>query len=104
MANIDKIEQKIRRIDDDLAAARAKAEEWRCKVISLEKERENAENLRIVQIVRSTEISPDMLKTILSMKKSGAESFISTAALPHVLTEKQPVTANERTNDYEETL
>lgn len=101
MANIDKIEQKIRRIDDDLAAARTKAEEIRCKISALEKERENTENLKIVQLVRNTEITPDMLKTILSMNKSGAESFISTNALPDLLS---PEKNKERIKNNEETL
>lgn len=85
---IDKIEQKIQRIDDDLANARAKAEEWRCKVAALEKERENTENLRIVQIVRNMEISPETLKTILSMQKSGGETFIGTQVLPEIINSK----------------
>jgi predicted nuclease with TOPRIM domain len=102
MANIEKIESKIHRIYDELSAARVKAEEWRCKVSSLEKELETAENLRIVQIVRNTEITPDMLKQILSMQKS--EPFVSTSALPGVIPDTPAKSKKERTSDYEEIL
>jgi predicted nuclease with TOPRIM domain len=95
----DKLEQKITRIGNDLANARTKSEEWKNRVTELEKQLETAENLRIVQIVRNTEITPDMLKQILSMQKS--EPFISTSALPEIITDTPAKSKKERTSDYE---
>jgi predicted nuclease with TOPRIM domain len=107
---LDKIESKIRRIDEELSSSKAKAEELKNRIATLEKERETAENLRIVQIVRNTEITPEMLKTILSMQKSKSEPFIATSVLPEILPETTPVTAiqkeekKERNYDNEESL
>ena len=98
--NIEKTEQKIKRIDEDLAAARAKFEEIRIKISQLEKERETAENLRIVQIVRNTEITPEMLKQILGIQKKEAEIFVSTAVLPEIIPEIK--TKKERITNYED--
>lgn len=95
---LDKIEQKIQRIDEDLSVAKTKAEEWKNRTTELEKQREAAENLRIVQIVRNTNITPDLLKQILSMQKN--ETFVSTQNLPNIIKE----TKAERKIDDEETL
>jgi len=102
MSNIDKVEAKIRKIDEELATAKTKLDEWKNKISALEKERENAENLRIVQIVRNTEITPDMLKTILSMQRSKTEPFIATSALPDIIPDNPVKSKKERTLEYEE--
>lgn len=81
--SLDKIEIKIRRIDEELVNARAKADELKTKIISLEKERENAENLRIVLIVRNTEITPETLKQLLSMQQTTA--IAPAAVLPGII-------------------
>ena len=102
MLQIDKIEKKISRIDEDLVTAREKLEEWRGKIAVLEKEREAAENLRIVQIVRNTEITPEMLKQILSMQNSKTETFVATSVLPEVIPETKEKSNIERNFDNEE--
>jgi len=91
MSNIDKVEQKIERYRSDLAAAKEKFEEWKNKISSIEKEIEAAENLRIVLIVRNTEITPETLKQILSMQKNNAENFIGTTVLSEIVEPAKPV-------------
>ena len=90
MSNIEKTEQKIARLREDLSRAKEKRDEWNGKVGDLEKQLETAENLRIVQIVRNTEITPDMLKLLLKMQND--EDARAAEILPKLI-------KNERIND-----
>jgi predicted nuclease with TOPRIM domain len=101
LMTIDKIEKKISRIDEELAAAKEKLDECKNKVSALEKERESAENLRIIQIVRSTEITPETLKNILNVQKKEAENFIGTTVLPEIIPEKETVILSKFERKYE---
>jgi len=81
MSLLEKIESKIKRIDEDLTNSRAKADELKVKIAALEKEREDAENMRIVIIVRNNKIEPEVLKQLLSMQQA-TETTVPETVIP----------------------
>jgi|GEM_PF-5233303 len=98
MMLLEKIESKIKRIDEDLTNSRARAEELKVKIAALEKEREDAENMRIVIIVRDNKIEPEVLKQLLSMQAAAVTAPEPAIPAKPQKPEKQE---NERKFTYE---
>ncbi len=61
---------KLEKIDQELEKARAKAAEWQARIKELEKQRQEEENLQIVQLVRSVNLTPDALAAFLKEHKT----------------------------------
>ena len=57
---------KIERIDKEIAKTREKITEYQNKLRGLEAQKTEAENLQIVQLVRSMRLSPQELTAMLS--------------------------------------
>ena len=57
---------KIERIDKEIAKTREKITEYQNKLRGLEAQKTEAENLQIVQLVRSMRLSPHELSAMLS--------------------------------------
>lgn len=57
---------KIERIDREIAKTREKITEYQNKLKGLEAQKTEAENLQIVQLVRSMRLSPQELNAMLS--------------------------------------
>ncbi len=68
---------KIDRIDREIAKTREKINEYQTKLKGLEAQKTEAENLQIVQLVRSMRLSPAELTAMLS---GGGIPGIDTAA------------------------
>ena len=49
---------KLEKIDKELEKSREKAAEWQAKIKDLEKERQEEENSKIIQAVRSLKLTP----------------------------------------------
>lgn len=81
---------KIERIDREIAKTREKITEYQNKLKGLEAQRTEAENLEIVQLVRSMKMTPQELHAMLS---GGA--IPGMAAAPADYTEQED-------NDHEE--
>ena len=58
---------KIERIDKEIAKTREKITEYQNKLRGLEAQKTEAENLQIVQLVRSMRLSPHELSAMLSI-------------------------------------
>ena len=56
---------KIDKLDKELKKAREKAAEWQAKVRDLEKQKQEEENVMIVQAVRSLKLTPAELLSFL---------------------------------------
>lgn len=63
---------KIERIDAELTKARAKAAEWQAKVKELEHQRQEEENLQIVNTVRTLNMTPAQLAAFLQTRATDA--------------------------------
>lgn len=63
---------KIERIDAELTKARAKAAEWQDKVKELERQRQEEENLQIVNTVRALNMTPAQLAAFLNTRAADA--------------------------------
>ena len=84
---------KIERIDKEIAKTREKITEYQNKLRGLEAQKTEAENLQIVQLVRSMRLSPAELT---SMLKSGAIPGMEPApAYNGVTDEEMEETENE---------
>ena len=57
---------KIDKIEKELEKAREKAAEWQAKIKDLEKQRQEEENSKIVQAVRSLKLTPSELAAFFS--------------------------------------
>ena len=57
---------KIDRIDKEILKTREKISEYQNKLRSLEAQKAEAENLQIVQLVRSMHLTPDELSALLA--------------------------------------
>lgn len=57
---------KLEKIDRELEKAREKAAEWQAKIKDLEKQRQEEENSKIVQAVRSLKLTPSELAAFFS--------------------------------------
>jgi len=62
---------KIERIDKEIAKTREKITEYQNRLRGLEAQKTEAENLQIVQLVRSMRLSPHELSAMLSAMLSG---------------------------------
>ena len=57
---------KLEKIDRELEKAREKAAEWQAKIKDLEKQRQEEENSKIIQAVRSLKLTPSELAAFFS--------------------------------------
>ena len=57
---------KLEKIDKELEKSREKAAEWQAKIKDLEKERQEEENSKIIQAVRSLKLTPSELAAFFS--------------------------------------
>lgn len=81
---------KIERIDKEIAKTREKITEYQNKLRGLEAQKTEAENLQIVQLVRSMRLTPAALTDLLSG-----------GGIPGMKTVPEALTREEDT-DYEE--
>lgn len=80
---------KLDRIELEISKVRAKISDWQGKLKELEDEREEAENLQIVQLVRSYKLNHAELEAFLRSKQPVQKS-VAAAALP--ITSTKPMT------------
>ena len=64
-------DQKLKRIGEDLAKARAKQREWEERVKILEKKYREAENTCIHDIVHAADLTPEQLAVIIRRAREG---------------------------------
>lgn len=57
---------KLEKIDKELEKSREKAAEWKAKIKDLEKQRQEEENSKIIQAVRSLKLTPSELAAFFS--------------------------------------
>ena len=57
---------KLEKIDKELEKSREKAAEWQAKIKDLEKQRQEEENSKIIQAVRSLKLTPSELAAFFS--------------------------------------
>lgn len=81
---------KIERIDKEIAKTREKITEYQNRLRGLEAQKTEAENLQIVQLVRSMRLTPAALTDLLSG-----------GSIPGMKTVPEALTREENT-DYEE--
>ena len=63
---INMAKNKIQRIDQEIAKVREKIMEYQDRLKTLEAQKTEAENLEIVQVVRSLRLTPEQLNAMLS--------------------------------------
>lgn len=57
---------KLEKIDKELEKSREKVAEWQAKIKDLEKQRQEEENSKIIQAVRSLKLTPSELAAFFS--------------------------------------
>ena len=82
--------KKIDRIDREIQKTREKITEYQNRLKGLEAQKTEAENLQIVQLVRSMRLSPQELTAML-----GKEPIPGIATVPAERTEEQEDTEDE---------